>query len=150
MQTPTPSHDHDDAARAGNTARHLLEQLYRAFDEDRPDLLDEVLAPDWLDTPLAPGQVPGRDGLKPMIAAFHAAFADIAVTPREIVAGEDRAAVRLTLAGRHVGEWMGVAATGRSFEIAMHEMHHFAGGRITHTWHLEDWAGWRQQVGAAG
>ena len=86
----------------------------------------------------------------PMIAGFRAAFADVAFTPREIVVADGRAAVRLTLAGRHVGEWMGVPATGRSFEIAMHEMHHIADGRITHTWHLEDWGGWREQVGAAG
>ena len=130
--------------------RNLVEQLYQAFNEGQPDLLDQVLAVDWVDVPLAPGQQPGRDGLKPMVAAFRAAFAAVAFTPREIVAAEGRAAVRLTLAGRHVGEWMGVAATGRDFEIAMHEMHHIADGRITHTWHLEDWGGWREQVGAAG
>ena len=85
-----------------------------------------------------------------MIGAFRAAFADVAFAPQEIIVCADRAAVRLTLTGRHVGEWMGVPASGRCFEIAMHEMHHIADGRITHTWHLEDWGGWREQVGAAG
>ncbi len=134
---------------ASDEAHHqTLETLYRAFDTGEAELLDQALAEDWVDVPLAPGQAPGRDGLKPMILAFRAAFADLAFTPREIIVRGDRAAVRLTLTGRHVGEWMGVAATGRAFEIAMHEMHHFGGGRISHTWHLEDWAGWRQQVGA--
>ena len=130
--------------------RTVIATLYHAFNVGTPDLLDGVLAADWQDVPLAPGQVAGRDGVKPMIAAFRAAFADVAFAPQEIIVCGDRAAVRLTLTGRHVGEWMGVPASGHSFEIAMHEMHHFAGERITHTWHLEDWAGWREQVGAAG
>ena len=148
METSISSTTRADAADASE--RLLVEQLYQAFNENRPDLLDQVLAPEWADIPLAPGQAPGRDGLKPMIAALRAAFADVAFRPQEIVATDGRAAVRLTLTGRHVGEWMGVAATGRNFAIAMHEMHHLAGGRITHTWHLEDWAGWREQIGAAG
>ena len=57
--------------------------------------------------------------------------------------------MRLELSGRHVGAWMGVPATGREFSIAMHELHHIAGGRIAHTWDLEDWAGWREQIGVA-
>ena len=139
----------DLITNAENSQRTAVETMYRAFNTGQPDLLDAVLAPDWRDMPLAPGQQAGRDGLKPMIAAFRAAFADVAFTPQEVIVGDGCAAVRLTLTGRHVGEWMGVAATGRTFEIAMHEMHHFDGGRITDTWHLEDWAGWREQVGAA-
>ncbi len=51
--------------------------------------------------------------------------------PQEVTGSNGQAAARLTLTGRHVGEWMGVAPTGREFEIAMREMHHFADGRIT-------------------
>ena len=134
--------------RLTDAQRAAIGTLYRAFNLGEPDLLDGVLAEDWQDVPLAPGQEPGRNGVKPMIAAFRAAFADVAFTPREVVGSDGRAAVRLALSGRHVGDWMGVPASGRTFEIAMHEMHHFDGDHITHTWHLEDWSGWREQVGA--
>ncbi len=134
--------------RSGAAQRAAIETLYRAFNLGRPELLDEALAENWRDLPLAPGQQPGRDGLKPMIATFRAAFAEVAFTPEEIVVCDGRAAVRLTLSGRHVGEWMGVPATGREFRIAVHELHHLDGDRITDTWHLEDWAGSRKQVGA--
>ena len=129
--------------------RRAIETLYRAFNTGEPHLLDGLLLPDWRDTPLAPGQAPGLEGLKPMVAAFRAAFAELAFTPEEIIISGDRAAVRLTLSGRHVGDWMGVPATGRDFAIAAHELHHLDGDRIGATWHVEDWAGWRQQVGAA-
>ena len=70
-------------------------------------------------------------------------------TSKEVIGFGGRAAVRLTLSDRHVGDWMGVAATGREFSIAMHELHNLENGRITRTWRLEDWARWREQVGAA-
>ena len=130
--------------------RAAIKTLYRAFNTVKPDLLDGVLAEDWRDVSMAPGQQPGREGFKPVIATFRAAFADVVFAPEDMVIADGRAAVRLTLSGRHVGEWMGVPASGRTFRIDMHEMHHFSGGRITDTWHLEDWDGWRQQVGAAG
>ncbi len=130
-----------------NDDRLLIGTLYRAFNEGVPDMLDEVLADDWQDTPLAPDQQPGREGLKPMVAALRGAFEDLIFNPEEIVGESGKAAVRLSVSGRHVGEWMGVSATGRSFTIAWFEFHHIAGGRITHTWHLEDWTDWRRQVG---
>ena len=129
--------------------RALVERLYEAFNRGDADLLDEVLAQDWRDTPMAPGQKPGREGMKPMVQAFLAAFTDLRIAPQEMIFASGRAAVRLELSGRHVGEWMGVPASGRTFAIAMHELHHIDGGRITHTWHLEDWAGWREQIGLA-
>jgi predicted ester cyclase len=128
--------------------RRAVETLYRAFSEKNPDLLDEAVTPDWQDIPLAPGQEPGRDGMKPLIQAFIAAFPDVQVEIFEIISVPGRAAVRATIRGTHSGEWFGVTPTGRSFEMPIHEFHTLQNGKITHTWHLEDWFGWLNQIGA--
>lgn len=128
--------------------RVAVETLYRAFSEHEPDLLDEAVTEDWQDIPLAPGQVPGREGMKPLIRAFSAAFPDARIVLHEIIAAPGRVAVRAEIIGTHEGDWVGVAATGRSFTLPIHEIHHLVGGRVTHTWHMEDWFGWLQQVGA--
>lgn len=125
-----------------------IETLYRAFSEKNPDLLDQAVTPDWQDIPLVPGQGPGPEGLKPVIGAFIAAFPDIQITIKEIIGAPGRAAVRALITGTHKGEWFGVAPTNRQVSVAIHEFHHFADGRITHTWHLEDWFGMLNQVGA--
>ena len=125
-----------------------VETLYRAFNDHAPDLLDEAVTPDWQDIPLAPGQGPGPEGLKPIVRAFIAAFPDINIAIKEIVGAEGRAGVRALITGTHKGEWFGVAPTNRPVSIPIHEFHHFADGRITHTWHLEDWFGMLNQVGA--
>jgi hypothetical protein len=56
--------------------------------------------------------------------------------------------VRAAITGTHIGEWFGVSPTGRTFSVALHEFHRIEGGRLTHTWRLEDWFGWLNQVGA--
>lgn len=137
-----------DATGLMDDERQAIETLYRAFSEARPELLDQAVAPDWQDIPLAPGQEPGREGMKPLIRSFAAAFPDLRITVHEIIALPGRAAVRAELAGTHKGEWFGIAPTNRSFRLPIHEFHRIENGRLTHTWHLEDWFGWLSQIGA--
>ncbi|TSD85166.1 ester cyclase [Mycobacterium sp. KBS0706] len=135
---------------AGLTAaeRHAVETLYRAFADHDPNLLDQAVTPDWLDIPPAPGQGPGPEGLKPMVRAFLQAFPDLDVTIEDIFGHDGRVGVRALITGTHSGEWFGIAPTGRPVRLALHEFHHLRNGRISHTWHLEDWFGMLQQVGA--
>ena len=128
--------------------RLAVETLYRAFSEGRPELLDQAVTPDWQDVALAPGQAPGREGMKPLIAGFLAAFPGAQVTIHEIIGAPGRAAVRAEITGTHEGEWFGVAPTGKAFSMRLHEFHHLESGRLTRTWHMEDWFGWLRQVGA--
>lgn len=127
--------------------RDAVETFYRAFG-GRPELLDDAVTEDWQDIPLAPGQDPGREAMKPLIAGFGTAFPDAKVSIHEIIGTSGRAAVRAMISGTHKGEWFGIAPTGKSFQMPIHEFHHIADGRLTHTWHLEDWFGWLNQIGA--
>ncbi|MDR3518734.1 MAG: ester cyclase [Azospirillaceae bacterium] len=128
--------------------QRAIETVYRAFNEGNPDLLDEAMAVDWQDIPLAPHQQPGRDGMKPMIREFIAAFPDAKIAVFEIIGAPGRAAVRAQITGTHTGAWFGIAPTGKPFQMPMHEFHHIENGKLTHTWHLEDWFGWLFQIGA--
>lgn len=139
--------DQTSATGTAEQARATLTTFYRAF-AGEPDLLDQVVTPDWQDIPLAPGQGAGAEGIKPMIRAFKQAIPDLAITVQDIIVDGDRAGVRAAMTGTHTGEWFGVPPTGRIFTITLHEFHRFDGNRLTHTWHLEDWFGWLNQIGA--
>jgi hypothetical protein len=65
--------------------REAVETLYQAFSEKNPDLVDGVLAPNWDDIPLAPGQQPGPDGIKPIISSFGEAFPDVRITIQDLI-----------------------------------------------------------------
>ncbi len=140
----------DDRTTGSSTShevRATLDTFYRAF-AGEPDLLDQVVTPDWRDIPLLPGQGAGPEGIKPMIRGFKAAIPDLAITIQDVMIDGDRVGVRAAMTGTHTGEWFGVAPTGRAFTITLHEFHRIAAGKLTHTWHLEDWFGWLNQVGA--
>lgn len=121
--------------------------LYQAFDDKNPDLLDDVLTPDWQDSPLVPGQVDGPQGLKDQFPVFFQAFPDLKIVIHEIIGGAGRVGVRASITGTHQGEVMGFAPTGKPVDMAIHEFHYIQDGKITHTWHLEDWFGMFNRIG---
>lgn len=110
-------------------------------------MLDQACWPDWQDIPLAPGQEPGTNGFKKMMPYFFAAFPDLRMEIHEVLGSHGRAGVRASLVGTHRGELFGVPPSNQQVRVAFHEFRHFREGRLTHTWHLEDWFGMFQQIG---
>ncbi len=140
--------DYPGAAGLTSEEFNAIITLYNAFERGDDTLLGQAVTENWQDIPLTPGQASGRDGMKPVIAAFHASFSHLKVVVHEVIGAAGRAAVRAEIRGKHTGEWFGRPATGATFAIPLHEFHHLNEGRITHTWHLEDWFGWLNQIGA--
>lgn len=130
----------------------LIGSLYEAFN-GKTELLDAVIADDWDDIPLAPGQEPGRAGARSLIEWINKAFSDFGVVVEEIIDARDDdgngiVGVRTTMHGVHTGELFGIAPTGRKTEVRTHDFHQIVDGRIVRTHHMEDWLGWLQQVGS--
>ncbi|OPA86077.1 ester cyclase [Pseudomonas fluorescens] len=137
----------DELTTRLHTERLAVETLYRAFSDKNPDLVDSVLAAAWDDIPLAPGQGPGPEGIKPIIRSFGEAFPDVKITIRDLIQVPGQIAVRAEITGTHLGEFFGIAATGKQVSFRLHEFHTLDGQRITTTWHMEDWFGLFLQLG---
>lgn len=73
-----------------------------------------------------------------MIRAFATAFPDLAIVVHDMFGASGRVGVRAEITGTHTGPCFGVAPTGKSFRMPLHEFHRIENGRLTHTWHLED------------
>ena len=136
-----------DLSQQLRAERTAVETLYRAFSEQNPDLVDTVLAPAWEDIPLAPGQGPGPDGIKPIIRSIAAAFPDVSITVHDMVQEPGKIAVRAEISGTHLGDLFGIAPTGKQVSFRLHEFHTLANGLVTTTWHMEDWFGLFLQLG---
>ena len=129
------------------TERLAVQTFYRAFSDRNPDLVDEVLAPTWDDIPLAPGQRPGPEGIKPIIRSVMQAFPDVQITVHDMVQEPGKIGVRAEISGTHQGEFLGVPPTGKKVSFRLHEFHTLDGKRLTTTWHMEDWFGLFLQLG---
>jgi steroid delta-isomerase-like uncharacterized protein len=81
-------------------------------DQDLP-LLDELFTQDYA----VNGVVIGPEGVKQAVQFLHAVFLDISAELNELVAEGDKVAVRWTVRGRQVGDFMGIAPTGKFVEL---------------------------------
>jgi predicted ester cyclase len=82
------------------------------------------------------------------IAEMRRAFPDYAGTNVNQIAEGDRVANRFVFLGTHLGEFMGVAPTGRRVEFVGHSIDRVVEGRIVESWVEVDLLGVLQQLGA--
>jgi len=115
-----------------------IRTFYEGMSTGETDFADELIANDYEDIPLMPGQAGGPDGFKNTVAYLRSVFPDLTMTVEDVIISGDRAAVRSTARGTHRGEFLGVPATGRQVEFAAFDFHHVVDGKFRTSWHLED------------
>jgi predicted ester cyclase len=106
--------------------RFLEEQAKGNF-----DVIDELVAPDFVDLSLLPGQEPDREGYKRWVAEMNAPFSDISITIDEQVAEGDKVVTWYTGISTHDrGPSMGVAPTGKRHTFTDVVHHRIVGARL--------------------
>ena len=125
-------------------ARRIMEE---GFVEGSLAVLDEFVAPEFLDHAAPPGLAPGREGTKQLFAMIRSAFPDLRVTIEDEIAEGDKVVQRATTNGTMKGEYQGIPPTGK--QATWTEMHilRFAGGRAVEHWANFDELGMLQQLG---
>jgi steroid delta-isomerase-like uncharacterized protein len=113
----------------------------------RYDVLDEILASDFVDHDPAPDQGPGIEGLKGFFQTMRSAFPDLKAEPVEILGTDTHVAMRYTISGTHEGEFQGVAPTGKSFKVAALQLARFQDGRCVERWGSTDELTMMKQLG---
>lgn len=116
----------------------------------RYDVLDEILAANFVDHDAAPDQEPGIEGLKGFFRKMRSAFPDLKAEPVEIAATDTHVAMRYTLSGTHDGEFQGIAPSGNSFNVSALQLARFEGGRCVERWGSTDELGMMKQLGILG
>src|ERR1044071_2621203 len=74
---------------------------------------DRQLSPDFVDLNAPPGTPRGPEAAKEAMRRLHAALPDVQVTLEEVIAEEDRVAVRATWRGTHLGPLFGRPPSGK-------------------------------------
>lgn len=129
------------------TNKALVRRLY---EEPSKGNLEEVFAhfaEDWVDHNPAPGQPPGRAGIRQALSMVYTAFPDAKTTVEVLIAEADKVTACATSRGTHQGPMMGLAPTGKPVTITFIDIHRLAGDQIVETWHLVDNLGLLQQLG---
>jgi predicted ester cyclase len=109
------------------------------------DALPSIVSPDYV---LHPEGVKGADGLAQMVEGYRQAIAGLTVTIDQQFTEGDHVATRCTFRGRHEGELMGMAPTGRDVEFTGLTVSRCRDGRIEEEWEIVDVVSLLQQIGA--
>jgi serine phosphatase RsbU (regulator of sigma subunit)/predicted ester cyclase len=113
----------------------LVRRFLEAHAKADLDTLEEMLAPDFVDHNLIPGQQPGREGYLEAFTEYQAAYSHTRYVIEKQIAEGDEVVTSFTASATHDrGEYMGVAPTGKEFKALLVLIHRIAGGKITDEW----------------
>src|SRR5215213_3824845 len=113
----------------------LVRRFLEAHAKGDLDTLEEMLASDFVDHNLIPGQRPGREGYLRSFTEFHAAYSHTHyVIEKQLAEGEEVVTTFAVSSTHDRGEWMGLVPTGKEFKALQILIHRKVAGRITDEW----------------
>jgi steroid delta-isomerase-like uncharacterized protein len=129
-----------------------IELIQRFYDDclgaGDMDALEEIVAEDVVDHEEMPGQAPGREGVKQFIEMMRAAFSDLKGEIGVSLESGDLVSAELTITGKHTGDFMGVPASDKSFEVNCIDIIRVEDGKCAEHWGVTDMMSLMQQLGA--
>jgi serine phosphatase RsbU (regulator of sigma subunit)/predicted ester cyclase len=97
--------------------------------------LEEMLAPDFVNHNLLPGQAPDLGGYLRSFTEYHAAFSDTRYVIEKQVAEGDEVMSIFTASSTHDrGEWQGLVPAGKEFKALLILVHRIVEGKIAEEW----------------
>ncbi|MDQ3755009.1 MAG: ester cyclase [Acidobacteriota bacterium] len=129
--------------------RRFYEELWN---ERRVELVEELIAADCVTHQLSSGAeltgvARGPEAMKRHVAEWLASFPDLRFTVEQALAEGDHVITRSVMRGTHMGDWLGVAPTGKRVAIRMIVIQRIADGKIAEDWVLVESLGLLQQLG---
>ena len=121
--------------------RRYIKELWS---DGKVDIANEIIAETFMfHGPIR--DLEGIEAFKQFVTAIHSTFPDINFTVDDLFAEGDKAAVRWTMSGTHTNEFMGIAATGKRFEVPGTSIARFSGGKMGEIWLYWDRLGMLEQ-----
>lgn len=122
-----------------STIKHALEQALVHLNNKHNrmpyfDLYDESLVTHGL-----PPKFPSnKEGLKTFYSGLWKAFPDVNVTFNDILIGGNKSAIRFTMIGTHVGKFLGIPPSNKSFRVQGMSLFAFNDSKCVERWELID------------
>ena len=125
------------------TLRRVVEEV---FNKGNLAAVPELIATNYVyHSPFV--ELKGPEGLKQMVQVWRNAFPDGRFTIDDMVAEEDKVAVRYTWTGTHKGEYRGIAPTGKQVTMTAAFFYKFENGKEVEALPFSDSLSLYQQLG---
>jgi predicted ester cyclase len=122
--------------------KQLVRRLYEEIDKGNFDVIDKLVAEDYLDhnPPPFPGLTTGREGVKQAFKIFWEATPGYHRIEDQIAEG-DKVVTRLTSYGKHEGDLPGAPRIGNDLKMTSVTIHRIANGKLVEKWSEKDMIG---------
>jgi predicted SnoaL-like aldol condensation-catalyzing enzyme len=126
----------------------LVRRFYEEIDKGNIEILDELVAEDYMDhsPPPFPGLAPGREGVKQAFRIFQLATPGYHKIEEQIAEG-DKVMTRLTSYGKHEGDLPGAPRTGNEMKMTSITIHRIENGKLVEKWSEKDMMSLLTQLG---
>ena len=150
MQSELPAVVNPAQGQSGMTRDEIV-----AFFDRRQELYDELdaaaLAADYAEDAIIESRIggvhTGPPAVEHTLRAFFAAFLDCTIKTEALLIDGDRVAQALAVAGTHIGEFMGLPPTRKSFRFHAVILYELRNRKIVHERRIYDFTGLLIQIG---
>jgi steroid delta-isomerase-like uncharacterized protein len=126
------------------TMRHV----YDLISAGNIDGFGELVAEDFVEHEETPGLEPTKEGVKQFFHMYKTAFPDLRMEAQDILVSGDKVVARARATGTHQGEFLGMPATGKSFDVQLIDIIRFGDdGLAREHWGVFDALAMMQQLG---
>jgi steroid delta-isomerase-like uncharacterized protein len=126
-----------------------IQRLYDFINAGDIDGFGRQLADDFVEHNEVPGIPPTKAGVVLYFQALIAAFPDFQMDVEDVIASGDKAVARVRVTGTHIGEFMGISATGMPVSVNLIDITRFGDdGLAREYWGVVDQLALMQQLGA--
>ena len=112
-------------------------------------LLQEAIAPNFIDHTLPAGRPQGPEGPAFASRRFRAAVPDLKVTVEKMIVAGDYVTVHMSFTGHFAGKFGQTQGKGQPVPFIATDLVKIENGRITDNWHIEDNLTLLQEMGVA-
>lgn len=131
---------------AKKNAALVLESI-EALNAGDTERLLAVVAPDIvIHYAEMPEPLQGRETWQQGFELMHNAFPDLEAHVDDLVAADDKVAIRVSFRGTHQGEFQSIPATGRTIHYVSHEFYRVENGFFAEEWICSDMASLFRQL----
>jgi serine phosphatase RsbU (regulator of sigma subunit)/predicted ester cyclase len=120
---------------AAEQNKALVRRFLEAHAKGDVDALEKMLAPDFVNHYLLPGQEPDRDSYLRAFTGYHSAYSNTRYVIEKQVAEGDEVVTSFTASATHDRrEYMSIAPAGKKFEAQLIFIYRISGGKIAEEW----------------
>jgi predicted ester cyclase len=139
----------NDVARLEQNKEVARQVIDRIFVHQEDAAIDDLVSDAFVAHTFGP-MPPGREGLREGMRRAGAGVSEARFEVHDMIAEDDRVAVRLTTSARHTGPFMGIEPTGKQYLIDEIHIFRIADGQLVEHWHAFDRAALLDQLRGNG